>query len=282
MNTLYIDSISGISGNMMIGALLDLGLDFECLKTELEKLNVDGYELVHEKRDKNGIISNYFNVTLHSENHEHTHEHHHEHSHEHEHDHEHHHHHTHEEHHDHKHEHTHEHRNYKDIEQIIDKADLSDYVKALSKKMFYEIAIAEGKIHGKPLDEVHFHEVGAIDSIVDIVGVAILLEKLDVEEIVSSPLHTGTGFVKCAHGLFPVPAPATMEILANNNIPTYSKGIESELVTPTGAAIAGSIVSEFGPMPTGEIVKIGYGAGSKDLEVPNVLRLILIKKKLKN
>ena len=274
MSVLYIDSVSGISGNMMIGALLDLGLDFEYLKTELEKLNVDGYELVYEKRDKNGIMATYFNVKLDGEeDSNHSHEHHHEHSHGDEH-----HHHEHSHEHHHEHEHSHVHRNLEDIHAILNASSLSENVKTLSKEIFQYIAVAEAKIHGKELNEVHFHEVGAIDSIVDIVGTAILLEALDVEEVISSPLHTGTGFINIAHGLFPVPVPATLEILAMKEIPTYSKGIESELVTPTGAAIVATIANGFGERPSGAVERVGYGAGSKDLNIPNVLRLVLVKK----
>jgi hypothetical protein len=161
---------------------------------------------------------------------------------------------------------------------LIHDASLSDQVKKMSVAMFEEIAKAEAKIHNTTLDEVHFHEVGAIDAIVDIVGTCILIEMLEIEEVIISPLHVGTGFVKCAHGKIPVPAPATLEIL--KGIPIYSKGIRSELVTPTGAAIAKILAHSFEERPMMETLLIGYGLGTKDLEISNVLRASLIKKKL--
>ncbi len=267
-NILYFDCLSGISGDMTIGALLDLGVKFEYLKDELSKLNIDGYELEAFKDQKNGITGTKFNVILkNSHDHEHEHEHKHKHDHEHNHD------------HDNKHDHDHSHgRNYEDIIKLIDESKLNKYVKEISKKMFLEVGIAEAKVHNKKIEEVHFHEVGAVDSIVDIVGVAICIDKLGIEEIVVSPIHVGTGFVKCDHGVIPVPAPATMEIL--KGILIYSKGIRSELVTPTGASIVKVVGSKFTDMPKMEIEEIGYGLGTKDLEITNVLRVIKGKKKL--
>ncbi len=289
---LYFDILSGISGDMTIGALLDLnlGMDIETLEKELLKLDVHGYTLVSKKTQKNGITGTKFDVILdhehhhsHEEDHEHSH-HNHGHSHEKEHEHSHHghsHHHSHEEEHSHEehtHSHSHEHRSYKDIVELINKSTLNENVKKLSLEMFLYIGEAEAKVHDKTLDEIHFHEVGAIDSIVDIVGTAICIDAIGVDEIVASPVHVGTGFVKSQHGVIPVPAPATLEIL--KNIPIYSKGIRSELVTPTGATIVKTLASDFLPLPTIIVEKIGYGHGTKDLEITNSLRVIVGKKKL--
>lgn len=298
MNILYMDCFSGISGNMTIGAFLDLGVDEKMLINELNKLNVDGYKIEISKKIKNGIEGTYFDVILEDEDEEHEHEHEHSHEHDHSHhehsndhahhDHEHaHHEHSHDQNHNHDenahhHEahHQHLHRNLYDVEKIIDDSELSQNVKDLSKKIFNYVAVAEAKVHGKAISEVHFHEVGAIDSIVDIIGTAICVDSLNIDKIVVSKLHVGMGFVKCQHGLMPIPAPATLEIIKNGKIPVYSKGIEGELVTPTGAAIVAALADEFGNQPDMEIEKIGYGSGFKDFEIPNMLRLTLGKKKL--
>ena len=244
---LYLDCLSGISGDMTIGALLDLGLDREAFVNDLNKLAVEGYRLRIEKAQKSGITGTDFNVLLEKEPHHH------------------------------QEEHSHTHRNLSDIEKLIDQSALEAPVKKMSKKIFSYVAKAEAKIHDKPLDQVHFHEVGAIDSIVDIIGVSILIQQLKPDKIIASPLHIGTGFVNCAHGKIPVPAPATLEIL--KGIPIYSTGIRSELVTPTGAAIVKALAEEFREVPMMEVEKIGYGMGTKDLEITNVLRMMLGKKK---
>lgn len=274
MNILYMDCFSGISGNMTIGAFLDLGVDEKMLLEELNKLHVDGYKINISKKIKNGIEGTYFDVILEDEEHNDggdEHEHHHEHCHDHEHEHS--------REHNLEHQHSHQHRNLYDVEKIIDDSELSNKVKELSKKIFGFVAVAESKVHGKPIDEIHFHEVGAIDSIVDIIGTAICVESLNIDKIVVSKLHVGTGFVNCQHGLMPVPAPATLEIIKNGKIPVYCKDIEGELVTPTGAAIVAALADEFGSQPDMEIEKIGYGSGYKDFAIPNMLRLILGKKK---
>lgn len=259
MNILYLDLFAGISGDMTLGGFIDLGVKEEVLLDGFKKLNIDGYDVKISKKNKNGIMGTKVDIIL--EEHEH---HHHEHEHNHDHDH---------------HHHTHD-RNLFTIEKLIDDSELNDNIKELSKKIFRHVALAESKIHGKPLDEIHFHEVGAVDSILDIVGTAICLNQLEIDKVISSPLHTGTGFVHCQHGLIPIPAPATLEILKENNIPFYSTGIKKELVTPTGAAIVAGIVDEFGPMPNMEAKSIGYGAGYGDIEIPNMVRMILgVKKK---
>lgn len=247
---LYFDCFAGISGDMAIAALLDLGIDHKIFIEELSKLGVEGFQLEIGNAMKKGITGTDFHVVLEEENH----------------------------HHDH-HGHHHHHRNLFDVERIIDNSGLRDTIKLMSKKIFRLVAEAEAKIHGKALEEVHFHEVGAIDSIVDIVGLSICMDLLGMPTVHTSPLQVGSGFVHCAHGIIPVPAPATLEIL--KGVPIYNKGIQTELVTPTGAAIVKALSSEFGDIPPMEIEKIGYGLGKKDLEIPNMLRVCLGEKKKK-
>lgn len=285
MRTLYFDCFSGISGDMTLGALLDIGADEKVLLEGLEKLNVDGYRITIEKKLKNGISGTDFSVILEDqEEHEHNDHHHDDHQHEHDHDHEHEHSHdghSHEHSHGHQHSHVddHVHRNMRDIEKIIDDSGLSDKVRQLSLKIFGLVAEAEGRIHGKPADEVHFHEVGAVDSIVDIIGTAICIDNLGVNRIVFSSLPLSRGFVRCQHGVFPLPAPATLEIL--KNVPVYYTDVKFELVTPTGAAIARGLADEFGMVGEQEVERIGYGLGKKTYEIPNVLRVILFNSKKK-
>lgn len=247
---LFFEPQSGISGDMTIGALLDLLDDSKIdeFRKQIMLLNLnDEFDIDIKKEAKMGIVGTKFDVLI-------KHHHHHEH-----------------EHHDEHHHHHHDSRNLNDIEKIIDGSLLSDNVKSLAKSIFMKVAVAEAKIHGKTINEVHFHEVGAIDSIVDIVGTAILIDILGIDDIRCEKVHTGTGFVKCAHGLMPVPAPATQEILIG--VPTYSKGIESELVTPTGASILKTLVKDFAKKPEMIVSKVGYGLGTKDLEIANVLRV---------
>lgn len=280
-NILYFDVLSGISGDMTIGALLDLntGITIEHLESELNKLNFEGYKIIAKRTKKNGITGTKFDVILHEHKHEHEHEHGHIHEHEHSHTHEHEHTNNNKKQQSHKsHNHSHNHRSYKDIIKLIDESSLNDNIKKMSKEMFLNIGLAEAKVHDNTLEEVHFHEVGAIDSIVDIVGVAICIDALNVDEILFSSIPVGTGFVNSQHGVIPVPAPATLEIL--KGIPIYSKGIKSELVTPTGATIIKTLSKEFVNLPELIIEKIGYGHGTKDLEITNSLRVVLGKKKL--
>ncbi len=287
MKTLYFDCFSGISGDMTVGALLDIGADEKALLDGLSQLNVGGYELKIEKKLKNGISGTDFSVMLeehHDHDEEHMHHDHEKHDHEHDHDHEHaHEHHSHEHEHPHAHKHKHNsehvHRNMGDIERIINDSGLNERVRKLSLDMFRLVAEAEGKIHGKPAGEVHFHEVGAVDSIVDIIGTAICIDSLAVDRIVFSSLPLSRGFVKCQHGMFPLPAPATLEIL--KNVPVYYTDIKFELVTPTGAAIAKGLADEFGMVGELEVEKIGYGLGKKTYEIPNVLRVMLFSTKKK-
>ena len=220
---------------MIIGALIDLGLDFNFLKKELKKLKLKDYEIIAEKIVKNGISSTKFDVVIGN--------------------------------------HHHEERNLKEINKIIDNSNLDKEIKAQIKKIFLVIAKAESKIHKKPINKIHFHEIGAIDTIVDVAGAVIGFKKLGIEKIYCSRLNVGTGFVEFSHGKFPIPAPATAEILKSVQI--YNNNVEAELVTPTGAAIITSLAEKFGDMPVMKIERIGYGAGSKELEQPNVLRVFL-------
>lgn len=297
MKVLYFDCFSGISGDMTLGALLDLGIDKELFKSELEKLNLKGYDIVIEKKVKNGISGTDVEVIIndeylkieerlkkhieehHSHEHPHPHPHGHEHD-EHEHDHVHNHDHEGDEHHHdhphaHEHNHTHSMRNLKSIEMMIDWSDLKQSVKDFSKKVFREIARAEAKVHGKNVDEIHFHEVGAIDSIVDIVGTAICIDLLGVKKVFSSPLHDGKGYINCEHGILPVPVPAVMEMLANSNIPLISEDVNTELVTPTGMGLIKCLANDFGNMPALIVDRIGYGMGKRETGRFNALRVVM-------
>jgi len=282
MKVLYFDCFSGISGDMVLGALMDLGVDEEAFRKELNKLNLSGYRIVIEKKVKNSISVTDVNVILdedncNKENKDDGHKHcedrdeHHHHDHHHGHEHNHNHNHT----HNHTNNHGHNARNLMDIEQLIDSSDLSSDVKKFSKKVFREIALAEAKVHNKPVEEVHFHEVGAVDSIVDIVGAAICLHLLGIDRVYSSPLHDGKGFVECQHGRLPVPVPAVMEMLTNSNIPYIVEDINTELVTPTGIGIIKCLAHGFGNMPEMLIEKVGYGAGKRDIGRLNALRCVM-------
>ena len=330
MNTLYLDIFSGISGDMFLGAALDLGVDFPRLEAELGKLGLDGYHLHQKRGEKSGISGVKFDVHLehdghshgdhghhhhdheeadhshghaesaaqpigfkkaqahsheHGHSHSHTHEggHTHSHSHSHDHDHDcgHDHGHSHDNHahgHGHHHEDDHHHhgRNFADIRAMIQGSTLSPWVKEKAVAVFHRVALAEGKVHGKPPEEVHFHEVGAVDSIVDIVGACIALELLGKPRVLAAPVVEGTGWVNCAHGRFPVPTTATLEILGARGIALTQCEEPHELVTPTGAALLAEFVEHFGPM-TGLVArKIGYGLGTRDNKTrPNVLRAVL-------
>lgn len=323
MKALYLDCISGISGDMMVGALIDLGVKPSALEWELSKLDVGDFHMHYDRAKRKEIEGVKFDIhggathshdccdhdhdhdhdhghehkhedCGHSHSHEHSHEHTHEHSHEHSHDccghkheeghaHSHGHEHTHDHDHDHDHDHGHSHahahshehgRTHKEIKALLEASDLSPFVKKHSLGIFRRIAEAEGKIHGMSADDVHFHEVGAFDSIADIVLTCVGIEALGVEKVVCSKLHDGHGTVECAHGTFPVPAPATLEIL--RGVPIGQIDVPHELITPTGAAIAAEFASAFDLMPAMTVEKIGYGLGSRELASrPNVLRAVL-------
>ena len=260
--TLYLECCSGISGDMTVAALLDLGATEENLRQTLGKLKVDGYEIRVGRVQKNGLDACDFDVILETEAHapyeyEQSHGHHH-----------------HEEQQT-LHEHHHQHRTWRDIEQLLDEAELNPRVLELSKKMFRTVAVAEGKVHGRPAEEVHFHEVGAVDSIVDIVSVAACLEELGVEKILVSELWEGQGHVHCQHGILPVPVPAVLQIAADCGLRLRQTEQQGEMVTPTGAAIAA--LGEQRKPESFIVKKIGLGAGKKKFPGANVLRAMLIE-----
>ncbi|MDP3026029.1 MAG: nickel pincer cofactor biosynthesis protein LarC [candidate division Zixibacteria bacterium] len=237
MKISYFDCFSGIAGDMIIGALLDAGLEISALKKELKKLPLTGYQIKAFKTEKKGIKGTKFEVKAPEEK---------------------------------------IHRNLKDIFKIIDKSSLDKKIRDDSKKIFRRLAEAEAKVHGVSVDKIHFHEVGGVDAIIDIVGAVIGLDILKVDKIYSSPLSFGKGYVKFSHGKFPVPAPATVELC--KDIPVRYADIEGELVTPTGAAIV-TTLADFSPRLDLKIEKVGYGAGSADLkEIPNLLRVVIGQK----
>jgi uncharacterized protein (TIGR00299 family) protein len=297
MKIAYLECFSGMSGDMFLGALVDAGLSSEFLRNMVDGLNL-GARLEISKVNRSGIMSTKVDVYVQGEKElpreeffggeEHGHQHEHGHSHEPEHDHR----HSHREAHAHQHsegptisrtrasaphEHGHDHahgRGVQEIRQIIAKAAISDHAKKTATAIFEALGVAEAKIHGVDIESVHFHEVGAVDAIVDIVGAAVGAEELGVDEMVCSTLNVGGGTVKCAHGEFPVPAPATVELL--KGVPINSSGIQKELVTPTGAAIVEILASRFGDVPAMKVEKSGYGAGSRDIAgYPNVVRLMV-------
>ena len=272
MRTLYLDLFSGISGDMFIGGLIDLGVEPGRLTRELEKLRLEGYHLHVARGRKSSIEGVKFDVHVESEHHHHDlhHDlHHHSDSHGHEHDQ------THPSDHSHAHTHTKE-RTFTQIRQLITESLLSDWVKQKSLAVFQRIAVAEGKIHGLPPERVHFHEVGAVDSIVDIVGGCIGLELLDKPRVLASAVVEGVGWIDCAHGRFPLPAPATLAILGARGIALSQCDEPNELVTPTGAALLAEFVEMFGPMQGLVAERIGFGLGTRDNQTrPNVLRAVL-------
>jgi uncharacterized protein (TIGR00299 family) protein len=289
MRIAYLECFSGISGDMFLGALIDAGVPPELLIRTVEALGVDArLEISHV--DRSGINAAKVDVIVAGEKElpreefwskELAHQHDHKHGHEHEHAHAHHHD---AEHHDHahepKHEHTHDHQHHqphrglKEIREIINRAAISPNAKQRALKIFEALGAAEAKIHGTDIEAIHFHEVGAVDAIVDIVCASVGSEALAVDEWVCSPLNVGGGIVECAHGTFPIPAPATLELL--KNAPVYSGEIQKELVTPTGAAIVHVLASRFGRFPRMKTEKIAYGAGTRNFKnYPNVVRLSL-------
>jgi uncharacterized protein (TIGR00299 family) protein len=233
----YFDCFAGASGDMILGALLDVGLPIEVLRLELQKLGLTGYELKAEPVSKRGIAATQFSILVDSEIH------------------------------------AHQHRHLHDIERIIDSSELHPEVKAVSTLIFRRLAAAEAKVHRQAIECVHFHEVGAVDAILDVVGATVGLHQLGIEKVYCSPIHVGSGVVECAHGTFPVPAPATAELA--KNIPVYSTGVKTELLTPTGAAILTTIAGEFRPLPELTVERLGYGAGTADPTIPNLLRIFI-------
>ena len=235
MRAAYLDCFSGISGNMFLGALVDAGLPEAVLRDAIAKIDLKGFSIKIKPVDKWGIRATHLDVDLTSKHH---------------------------------------HRGLADILKLIRAAELPDAVKDKACLVFERLGKAEAKVHGMPLDKVHFHEVGAVDAIIDIVGTVFGFHYLGVERIYCSPLRVGRGFVKAAHGIMPIPAPATAELL--HGIPWYPGDIDKELVTPTGAALVAELCSGFGDRPSGFLAeKTAYGAGTWDLVIPNVMRLSL-------
>lgn len=320
-HTLYLECGSGISGDMTVAALLDLGADRQKLEQALKSLSVSGYEIQISRVKKSGLDVCDFHVKLdkahenhdhdmeylHGEGHEH---HHHDHDHEHDHNHEHpydqadnteeehthpydqadehdaeEHEHTHEHHHDHPHEHPHEHhhhhhhehRGLKEILDIISGSAMTDNAKAIASRIFMILAEAEAKAHGTTLENVHFHEVGAVDSIVDIAAAAVCLDDLNITNVVIPYLNEGQGFIRCQHGVIPVPVPATLNIVNAHGLNLHLTNIQGELVTPTGAAIAAAIQTSDKLPERFRILKTGIGAGKRQYERPSLLRAMLIE-----
>jgi len=238
MKIAYLDCFSGISGDMVIGAFLDAGLSFEVLSRELAKLKVKGYSLKKSKVRRQAISGTKFDCIAASS--------------------------------------SHSHRSLKEILSIIDRSSLGLRVKTIAKDIFTNIGKAEAKVHGiKPTEDIRLHELGAIDSLIDIVGVAIAIDELDIGQVYASEVNTGRGFVKTEHGNLPVPAPASMELLKGAPVRMLD-GLYAELVTPTGAGMLKSLVKSFGPIPHIDVESVGYGAGSRELaQIPNMLRVII-------
>ena len=295
---LYLECKSGISGDMTVACLLDLGVDETFFNAALQSLGIEGVRWEITKRDKNGIMASDFAVIIdeddihasslahHHHQHDHDHDHDHDsdghhHNHAHGSDHHHHHHHHHDDGHDHDHDdahsHHHEHRNLKDIRTIIESSGLTPRAKKTAIKIFTILAEAEAKVHGTTIDEVHFHEVGAIDSIIDIVAVAVCLDCLNITRVATSALFDGSGFVMSQHGRLPVPVPATMEIAAKYGLSLSITGSPYEMVTPTGIAIVAAIKTEDSLPQSITVSKIGYGAGKRSMKHPNVLRGMLME-----
>jgi uncharacterized protein (TIGR00299 family) protein len=236
---IYFDCFSGISGDMILGSLFDLGVDVKLIRKELKKINLKGYKLTSHQVKRNGIMGTKVNVVI-----------------------------------DPSIQKRNQARSFTDIKKLIVKSSLSENVKTDSIEIFRRIGTVEAKIHGTSLDKIHFHEIGAIDSIIDIVGGAICMSLLNIDIVFSSALNTGEGLINCEHGTIPIPAPATLKLL--EGIPCYSSGTKNELTTPTGAAFIGYYGSKFGSLPKMNIMKSGYGAGSHEIkEIPNLLRVVL-------
>lgn len=235
MRTLYFDCFAGASGDMILGALVGAGVDQRALTGQLELLGVGGWQIDFERVDRSGIGAVYARVQT---------------------------------------EHEHAHRHLSDIQKIISDSRLSDGVKARAARIFSRLAAAEARVHNLPVEKIHFHEVGALDAIVDVCGAAIGFELLEIDQFICSPLRVGSGMLEMAHGLFPIPPPAVAELLSGK--PIYAGEIEGEFVTPTGAAIISEVCDRFGPFPQMKLNSTGYGAGKRDHRAfPNVLRVLI-------
>ena len=276
MKILYFDCFSGAAGDMILGALLDAGVPIEALSRALGSLAIDGWEVSADRVLRAGVTATKFRLheraavgtsaaaiaAAHTRIHDHSHGHAHGHPHAPEH------------HHEDGHTHAHPHRTLPEIHRLIEGSALSEPGKARAKALFDRLAEAEAAIHGMPVSQVHLHEVGALDSIIDIVGCVFALEWLQADRVVVSPLNVGGGMVRSAHGVFPVPAPATVRLLGE--APVYSSGVQSELLTPTGALVLTDYADAFGPVPAMRVKAVGYGAGDRDLpDTPNVVRVLV-------
>ena len=302
MKTIYLDCSMGAAGDMLMAALFELCPDKDGFLKKMNHMGIPGVQVEAQSAVKCGITGTHMKVRVfgeeeeshdasyhesshdyeHGHNHEHEHSHEHEqdhehgHSHEHERNHEHSHEHGHNHEHSHEHEHNHDHHHHASMEgisHIISHLDLPDQVKRDMESVYGLIAEAESRAHGMPVDQIHFHEVGTMDAVADIAGVCLLLHEIGAGQIIASPVHMGSGHVHCAHGILPVPAPATAHIL--RGIPAYSTQVRGELCTPTGAALLKHFVKEFGGMPVMATSKIGYGMGKKDFERANCVRAFL-------
>lgn len=277
--TLYLECYSGISGDMTVAALLDLGADREVLKESLKSLPVGGFRTEITRVKKSGLDACDFSVILEQDNHDHDMEYlhgseksyagHHEHSHEV--NHEHHHGHT------HSHEHPHEHRGMKEITEIIQKSEMTARAKKMAMRVFGILAQAESKAHGVPVEEVHFHEVGAVDSIVDIAAIAICMDNLDISNVIVPVLYEGTGFIRCQHGQIPVPVPAVTHIAETHKLKLKITDIQGELVTPTGAAVVAAFRTSDRLPEDFTMLKTGIGSGKRQYRCPGILRAMLIR-----
>lgn len=266
MRVLYIDPFSGISGNMFIGAMVDGGLSPKGFLEGLMPLGIAAEDVIFEKREKTGILATYFNLKSEEARGHHDHEHNHEHEHDHEHD------------HNHEQEHSRDHhRGLNHMLALIEKSGFEREVKDLAKAIYLPLAKAEAAVHGKDLYDVHFHEVGELDAVVDVLGAAYYTVASGVEAVYVGKINTGGGMVTCAHGTYPVPAPATAHILSTLDVPLGGAAVEEELTTPTGAAILKGIQAAYRPRPEGRVLKVAYGAGTKDHDLANVLRLFFIE-----
>ena len=273
MKTLYLECAMGAAGDMLTAALLELTGDRRAFLDKMNAVGLPGVTVSAEESVKCGITGTHIRVTVDGMEEEagDAHEHHRHHEHEHDH-HEHHDHDHHGEEHDHHHGHHH-HASVAEIEALINGLAVSDRVKADARAVYALIADAESRVHGRPVSDIHFHEVGTLDAVADVVGVCLLMEQLSPDQVIASPVHTGSGHVHCAHGILPVPAPATALIL--EGIPSYGGEIMGELCTPTGAALLKHFVSRFGSRPVMTVEAIGYGMGKKDFEQANCVRAFL-------
>lgn len=278
-NTLYLECRSGISGDMFVASLIDLGASSEVLKRGLESLPVDGFEIAITRVKKSGLDVCDFDVILDEahENHDHDMEYLHgevhgaghgsDHGHAHDHGHV----------HGKEHAHPHMHRGLPEIYTMIDKADITPRAKEISRRIFEVLAKAESKAHGVPMDEVHFHEVGAVDSIADVVAAGICLDDLDITEVIVPDLWEGTGTVRCQHGILPIPVPAVANIVMDNQIKLHVTNVEGELVTPTGAAIVAAVRTSDTLPEHFSIERIGLGAGKREYKTAGFVRAMIIR-----